>query len=140
MRDNDRTSESQAESKFDHIAALMQAIAAVSESGETIEFDGETDCDADRLHEIATNENPLEVSVRSGWVPPMDVPFRAEEYLILLCTGGPAVRIIGVLNNGQPDTAVIEHQDWGTCWTALHLDREKTATLLRYAMLFYFTA
>ena len=132
------SSESQAESQFDHIAALMQAINAVSESGETIEFDGEADCDADRLNDIAY-ETPLEVSVRSGWVPPMDVPFKAEEYLILLCTGGPAVRVVGRLDHyGQPYTATIEHQDWGTCWTALYLDSDQEDTLLRYAQMFYY--
>ena len=63
-------------------------------------------------------ENPLEISFRSGWGSAEDL--QPEEFQILLCTGGPAVRIIGELgNHGEPCRAWIEYQDWGTPWTML---------------------
>lgn len=75
--------------------------------------------DADKAKE-AIDESPLSVEVRSGWRS-TDNPdaFEAEEYRILLCTGGPAVRIIGTLNYSVPDSARIEYQDWGTPWTEM---------------------
>ena len=39
-------------------------------------------------------DHPLHVLVRSDWMQPGD-PLEAAEFQILLCTGGPAVRIIG---------------------------------------------
>ena len=59
--------------------------------------------------------------------------------MILLCTGGPAVRIVGDLNeHGEPDTARIEYQDWFTYWERLPIKREQEDLLLDYARCFYF--
>ena len=59
-------------------------------------------------------------------------------FMILLCTGGPAVRIVGELDEyAQPDRAWLEYQDWGTSWTEYHGSHE-TAALLSYAREFYF--
>lgn len=89
---------------------------------------------------IAINEDPLEISVRSGWCSPggngIDNQFEAEDFFILLCTGGPAVRIRGELSNGSPYRAWLEYQDWGTPWTQ-YFDAEQD-TLLAYANQFYF--
>jgi len=83
-------------------------------------------------------EAPLSVQVRSGWYPPGDTP-EAEEYEILLCTGGPAVRIIGRLGAyNQPDSARLQHQDWFTPWQELITTGEDQAALLSYAGAFYF--
>lgn len=46
-------------------------------------------------------EDPLEILVRSGWHN-LNEEAEDEEFEILLCTGGPAVRIVGELNLGQP--------------------------------------
>jgi hypothetical protein len=59
-------------------------------------------------------EDAFKVMIRSSWHAPgedsVDVPV---EYCILLCTVGPAVRIVGDLNkDGEPVSARIEHQDW----------------------------
>jgi len=81
------------------------------------------------------DEDPLEVSVRSGWCSGPDDMF-AEDFLILLCTGGPACRIRGELDNGSPYRAWLEYQDWGTPWTQ-YFDAEQD-TLLAYAQNFYF--
>ena len=85
-------------------------------------------------------EDPLSVEVRSGWHTLGDKDgIKPEEYTILLCTGGPACRIIGTLNEYQePETARIEHQDWGTPWTEYRLDADEEAVVLTYARQFYF--
>lgn len=87
--------------------------------------------------EDAITENALEVQVRSDWRNPGPLTGTDQEYFILLCTGGPAVRIIGELNvYGEPDTARIEYQDWGTPWECYYPADEDV--LLDYARHFYF--
>ena len=63
----------------------------------------------------AIYETPLEVLVRSPWYLPFEDASPAE-YQILLCTGGPAVRITGRLENGSPVSAKLEYQDWFQPW------------------------
>ena len=46
-------------------------------------------------------EDPLSLEVRCGWHSPGETG-DAEEFRLLLGTGGPAVRIIGELDNGEP--------------------------------------
>ena len=94
--------------------------------------------------EHAIHESALSVQVRSGWHVPSEVlRFEAAEYEILLCTGGPAVRIVGELNqDGEPVTATLEHQHWFTPWTRVDL-RASTVlnaegVMLTYANQFYF--
>ena len=74
--------------------------------------------------EQAIWENPLDISFRSGWTGNTE-DMTPEEFQILLCTGGPAVRIMGELDHhGQPCRAWIEYQDWGTPWTMLFEGQE----------------
>lgn len=49
--------------------------------------------------ERAIHEDALSVEVRSGWYVPgaRDADTKPAEYRILLCTGGPAVQIVGGL-------------------------------------------
>lgn len=85
-------------------------------------------------------QDALSIEVRTGWHTPFgsDVP-EVEQYRILLCTGGPAVRIMGNLDQYlQPDSAQLEYQDWGTPWTRLPLTLEDIDALLVYARCFYF--
>jgi hypothetical protein len=89
----------------------------------------------------AIAEDPLEISVRSDWHTPGDKDLRKpSEYLILLCTGGPAVRIIGDLNEHQePESARLQFQDWFTPWEPLlPLEDGEHEALLTYAQQFYF--
>ena len=80
-------------------------------------------------------EDPLEVRVRSDWTNPCE-PLEAGEFMILLCTGGPAVRIRGELNRGEPCRAWLEHQDWGTPWSQWF--GASSDTLCEYAANFFF--
>lgn len=83
------------------------------------------------------DEDPLSVMVRASWTAPGE-KFEATEYEILLCTGGPAVRIIGSLDEfGAPDHALLQYQDWGIPWTELFNPRDMQA-LISYASNFYF--
>ena len=80
----------------------------------------------------AISADPLSVEVRSGWTT-LGNDLEPEEYAILLCTGGPAVRIRGELDSdGNPCRAWIEYQDWGTPWREYH-DGHDAPALLAYA-------
>jgi len=86
------------------------------------------------------SEDPLSVEVRSDWHTPGDSSDKPTEYNILLCTGGPAVRIIGKLNeHGQPETAHLEYQDWFTPWERYgNTTDEEDEALLTYTRQFYY--
>lgn len=97
--------------------------------------------EGDDAHEEALErirEDALSVEVRSAWHEP-GKDAESVEYCILLCTGGPAVRIIGALSvNDEPDSAQIQYQDWGTPWTEYRLTSEEEQTVLSYARCFYY--
>jgi hypothetical protein len=85
-------------------------------------------------------ESPLSVEVRSGWRSPGDeVEDNAEEFRILLTTGGPALQIRGELGRfNEPDRAWLEYQDWGVPWTEYHGENEDQDALLTFARCFHF--
>lgn len=88
---------------------------------------------------VEIQQDPLEVSVRSGWQSPY-TELEAEEFRILLCTGGPAVRIVGDLDcNREPikGTVRLEYQDRFTQWASLGVDREDEESLYQYATFFF---
>ncbi len=103
-----------------------------------VEYDGEQltyDDIVDRIH-----QEPLSIDVRSGWYQPGRETPAPEEYNILLGTGGPAFRIVGRLDeNLEPETAVLEFQDWFTPWEPyVPANQAEEEALLWYARLFYF--
>jgi hypothetical protein len=78
---------------------------------------------------------PLSLQVRSGWQNIGDT-LEPGEFEILLSTGGPALRIVGNLDeHREPTEARMQWQDWGTPWTTYHQADEDT--LLAYAQNFY---
>lgn len=105
-----------------------------------IKFDSEEEFDDyhnEDEAEQAIQDDPLSVQVRSDWYSVGDEDGGDPcEFEILLCTGGPACRIRGELNNGSPYRAWLEYQDWGTPWTQ-YFDATQN-TLLAYANQFYF--
>ena len=126
------TAKEQARAQLDGIVELMKALP---DGGE---IDGDTLTSEQVLDRI--QEDPLSLQVRTDWYTPGETDNKPTDYNILLCTGGPACRIIGDLDEyGQPETARIEYQDWGTPWTEY---RETTVEeddfLLAYAGQFYF--
>lgn len=109
------------------------AYAAIAEMIENVRQDDD-DAAADALEVI--KKDPLSVQVRSGWRSPGDES-AAEEYEILLSTGGPATRIVGDLDQyAQPSSAFLQAQDWFTPWEEYRGADE--SILLDYASRFYF--
>ena len=82
----------------------------------------------------ALYDSPLEVLVRSGWAG-VGEELEAEEFMILLCTGGPAVRIKGELEGGEVTRAWMEYQDWNTPWA--HYIGPSQSTLIEFAQYFF---
>jgi len=126
-----------------------------NEDGSTFAGTAEQLCEADDIPaerdeevERAIHEDALSVEVRSGWYTPGDrcdrMANKPAEYCILLCTGGPACRIVGQLSeHGEPETATMEVQDWGTPWTPIRPmvgpdDYNSEPVMLAYARCFYF--
>jgi hypothetical protein len=111
---------------------LAQAMKAAEESG---------DDDAIESAERAIQEDPLSVMVRDGWRVPGSESGSAEEFEILLSTGGPASRIRGTLDSyGEPDTFHVEVQDWFKPWQSFCGMTGKEGDLIRnyYLSRFYF--
>jgi len=125
----------QARAQLDSIVNLMDAIEAARD-GKTIRYEDEW-LGLEELEERA-RERPLSILVRSEWSLPGS-KLTPGEYEVLLCTGGPAVRIRGELSEyGEPASARIESQDWFTPWERLHTDSREDEPLLRFAALFWF--
>ena len=86
-------------------------------------------------------EGPLSIMVRDGWRSPtagaLGEHAGADEYEILLSTGGPALRIYGQIGEyNEPKTAELQAQDWFTPWVRVpDCEEEK---LLAYARCFWF--
>lgn len=103
------------------------------ESAATIDGDVMENAEAARQR---IEESPLSVLVRSGWVS-VGEEMQAAEFEILLSTGGPALRIMGELDeHKQPTRAWLEYQDWGTGWTQYF--KVEQSTLLTFCQQFYF--
>lgn len=116
------------------------SVASVVEMAEALETArNDQDDDAEEAAREVIEQDALSVEVRGGWRIPGADGDGAEEYRILLTTGGPAVRIVGDLSQyGEPETAFLEVQDWGTQWTRFPVTSEAAAMLLTYAGCFYF--
>ena len=130
--------------------AAYQSIRCMTDALREAETDKADDGEKLNVARDAIQRDPLSVEVRSGWYEPGSEDRYPEEFCILLSTGGPASRIIGTVNeHGEPETARLEVQDWGTPWEDVSrhvfasdlsfVDRLKIEpTLLAYAREFYF--
>lgn len=131
MSTETENSAEQAKAQLESIREMVAELRKADEAADT---------DARETAEQAIHEDPLEVVVRSGWYSAgSELPTKPEEYRILLCTGGPACQIIGTLSEyGEPETARIEHQDWGTPWTDYPISADDEEIVLEYCRQFYF--
>ena len=92
------------------------------------------DCESEEDARQRISEDPLSIELSGTWSIGEDPT--ADRALILLGTGGPAVRIVCGLDDGEPTRAWVQAQDWGTPWTDyVGGDGE---TLLTYCRCFYF--
>lgn len=137
----------QGQAQFDSIKIMVADLQCA------VDQDNEGGADETEAPRRRIEEDALSVQVRSGWYQPgASKEDRApEEYEILLCTGGPACRIVGELDDYcQPTSAQLEVQDWFQPWTEYHpinpadhtfssrIDTKAEETLLAYARCFYF--
>ena len=121
--------EEQAEAQVSSIVEMVEALQKAEEEGDDTKREEA---------ETAIHEDPLSVEVRSGWTSP-GAKMEAEEFCILLCTGGPAVRIVGDLSeHGEPTRARVQHQDWGTPWIEIFPSSDDREKILTYCQQFYF--
>lgn len=126
----------------DALVAAEQALtdwdnSADGEELASLEAEAGENTDEDRARE-AIQHDALDVQVREDWKNPGEES-KPSEFMILLCTGGPAVRVMGDLDDYMtPCRAYIEYQDWGTPWTMLDSSYVDQATLLEYCQQFYF--
>ncbi len=95
----------------------------------------------DEKYEAAQEEvqaNILSVEVRPDWITPGDTE-EYGEFRICLCTGGPAVQIVGELDVHQtPETVDLQAQDWYTPWESVNLSQEQEDALLAFCGEFYY--
>lgn len=144
----------QARAQMDSILEMIAALEVDYDRLEELEDRG--DLDQDELEELGElrasagdckdadearqriEEYALSVEVRSGWSSPGG-EMQPEEFRILLCTGGPAVQVVGELDKyNEPDKARLQYQDWFTPWEELILSSEEYDALLTYCQCFYF--
>ena len=116
---------SQAKAQLDSIIEMITAL------------DTEDDDARDEARERIL-EDALSVEVRSDWAAP-GADLTPTEYRVLLCTGGPAVQIVGDLSeHGEPETARLMYQDWFTPWSEYIVTGSDRAALMTYVQQFYF--
>jgi hypothetical protein len=132
-----------AESAISSLREMLDALNHAREcdgqndEGEECKVGADSD-NADNYHneddaQRAIDEDPLSVERDKG-----ERFDGTLHYEILLTTGGPAARITGELEDGQPSTAFFEYQDWFKPWTRAWVSAEDEKTLLEYAQQFYF--
>ena len=101
-------------------------------------FENLKDYDAqDQLRESILN-SALSVEFRSGWYSSLDDELVPEEFKILLTWGGPALRIIGELDNYGPVNPKLQFQDWGTPWIDFKITEDQQNALNWFCNCFYF--
>jgi len=96
--------------------------------------------DENKLDEIreSVNNSALSVEFRSGWSTNSE-KLEAEEFKILLTWGGPALRVIGDLDQyKQAENIKLQFQDWGTYWTDYELTEKEEESLNWFCNCFYF--
>jgi hypothetical protein len=143
---------SQADAQLASIREMVAALAAAEDS---------EDDDAREEAEQAIHEDALSVEVRTGWMSANEYsqavsvtglsqerlskadlePFKPAEFRILLCTGCPAVQIVGTLSeHGEPETEnlQLQGQGWFQPWQNAAISDEDRKILCRYAQCFYF--
>lgn len=140
LKDNDEEARTYPDADEESTAGARVALASwLEENGEELaELEAAAgDCTSEDDARQRIQEDPLSVQIRSGWYSPGETP-EPEEFEILLCTGGPAVRIIGELDEyKEPSRAWLEYQDRGTPWQSYYEEGGFDA-LVEYANHFYF--
>jgi hypothetical protein len=129
----------QGQTQFDKIKEMVTRLEKTREGESTTE-----NYHAFSAAERAIQGNPVSVLVRSDWREPGAADNEPNEYQIWLSSCGPAVRIIGDLDEySEPHTARLEAQDWFQPWTEFRPlvgedNYDSEPILLSYARCFSF--
>ena len=115
-----------------HIESMVDDFKKDQQLQESNDYDQQ-----DELRESVLN-SALSVEFRSGWYSSPEDETKAEEFKILLSTGGPALRIIGKLDDYGPIEPKLQHQDWGTPWTDFEITEDQQKALNWFCNCFYF--
>lgn len=109
---------------------------SIIEMVEGLDTDNEADLEEAQQ---SIQEDPLSIQVRSDWHSPGSSADELTEYEILLCTGGPATRIIGKLGQyNEPVDACLQFQDWFTPWVNYECGSYEQNALIKYAEQFWY--
>ncbi len=104
----------------------------VDELAKLEEAAGECESEDDARQRI--QEDPLSLRIFGELI---DGEWEADNYELLLGTGGPAVRIVGDLGeHKEPTSARLEVQDWFKPWTEYSDENHDDNMLLAYACCF----
>jgi hypothetical protein len=141
-----REEERRIEEQKRYESAISQGKAQLASIREMVEAlraaHGEDDNETLSIEEAerAIDEDALSVETRDGWTTAGGKGDGAEEYRILLCTGGPACQIWGELDDyNMPNERIeLQVQDWFLPWKAIPLEPEDREILREYARQFYF--
>lgn len=131
----DDNAKQQAKAQLESILEMVETLEVASKR-----YDELSDCEPLEAAREAITNDALSVETRTAWMP-VGYPDRKspEEFRILLCTGGPAVQIVGELNeHGEPHIAMLQYQDWFTPWTNYPLTLADEKIVLVYASQFYY--
>ena len=90
----------------------------------------------DELRENVLN-SALSIQFRSD-CETFEENFKAKEFKILLSWGGPALRVIGELDDYGPVNPKLQYQDWGTPWTDFEITEDQQEALNWFCNCFYF--
>ena len=132
MTDKYEHARANARNWYNSIVEMVEALA---------QADANRDGRAQDSARDAITESVRSVEVRRPWQCAGGEIEPPAEYRILLTTGGPALQLVGDLNEyGEPETAELRMWDWGVPWQAWGPEAPTAAgeTLLTFARCFYF--
>lgn len=115
----------------------MESIAAMVDTFKAANAEGNDDGLENARQTIL--DDALSLEVRGPWHDPRIKQDAVSEFQILLCWGGPSVRIMGKLDDAyEPVGAWLEYQDWGSPWTEYRVTSKEEEILLEYCRCFWF--
>jgi hypothetical protein len=139
VKEEEKHARNQAQAQFESIKEMVTNLREARKNQKKQKYDKESEKILDDI-EQTIREDILSIEMRSNWHMLGQEAEQGGEFKLLLCWGGPAVQIVGELNEyNEPETATIQFQDWGTPWTEYIPDVEGWEDiLLDYCRVFYF--
>lgn len=121
------------------VTFLPNELADESEKEELADLETQAgECGSEEEARERIEQDALSVEVRSGWTNVSTLSeVSAEEFRIVLCTGGPHVELLGELENGTPHNIVMRYRDWGESGE-LEFDTQQREAIETYCAVFYF--